>query len=120
VALPKYLVASDAVNNSEIFKLISLDNFLKFQFGRSDKQTNGDEKSEPGSGVSGQVFRGERSTRLFAGSEDDARRAQQASGFDRWLFKAEAGAARRWQLRRQMPALAGSHFLTESEISKWQ
>jgi hypothetical protein len=60
---------------------LRLDKFLKFRFQRSDKHFNGDEKSEPGSGVSGQVFREEQM--LFAGSEDDASRAQQAKGINR-------------------------------------
>jgi len=94
--------------------------FLKFAADRSDNKTNGDEQSEPGSGVSGQVFREEHlQTKLFAESEDDARRAQQASGFDRGQFKAEAKAdrpKRLWRQCRRLPEVTS----TVLEIFKWQ
>lgn len=106
----------DATNSVEIPRHLALDIFLKFDEARSDNRANGDEKSEPGSGVSGQMFREEHPHQaLFAGSEDDASRAQQASGSDRGQFKAEAkpvGPA----TAAAMPALAGSHFNRTGDI----
>jgi hypothetical protein len=56
------------------------------------------------------VFREELSYQaLFSKSEDDARRAQQASGFDQRQFKAEAEPKGEATVAA-MPALAGSHF----------
>ena len=54
-------------------------------------------------------------TKLFAESEDDARRAQQASGFDRGQFKAEAEPKGEATVAA-MPALAGSHFNRTGDI----